>query len=109
MVVKYDYEKFTLNDIINGKKIVVPPFQRNVVWNEKKRRDFIQTLRNGNPFGSILVHKKEEKYILIDGLQRVSTIKDFSLNPYKYFTYMDINESLIFELIRNDFESKNIF
>jgi len=109
MVVKYDYEKFTLDDILSGKKIIVPPFQRNVVWNDKKRKEFIQTLRNGNPFGSILVHKDENKYTLIDGLQRVSTIKDFSLNPYKYFSYADINEELIYELIKNDFESRNIF
>lgn len=109
MLVKYDYEKFTLDDILSGKKIIVPPFQRNVVWNEKKRKEFIQTLRAGNPFGSILVHKDGDKYTLIDGLQRVSTIKDFSINPYKYFSYLDINENLVFELIKNDFESKNIF
>lgn len=109
MVVKYDYDKFTLEDILSGKKIVVPPFQRNVVWNEKKRREFIQTLRDGNPFGSILVHREGDKYTLIDGLQRISTIKDFSLNPYKYFEYADINEELTFELIRFDFESRNIF
>jgi len=109
MVVKYDYEKFTLDDILSGKRIVVPPFQRNVVWNEKKRKEFIQTLKDGNPFGSILVHKDGDKYTLIDGLQRVSTIKDFSLNPYKYFAYTDINEELIYDLIKSDFESRNAF
>lgn len=110
MQVKYDYQKFTLDDILKEKKFIVPAFQRNVVWNEKKRKEFIQTLRAGNPFGSILVHhQNENKYILIDGLQRVSTIKDFCLNPYKYFTYMDINEELVLELIRIDFENKNIF
>ena len=109
MIVKYDYEKFTLDDILSGKRIVVPPFQRNVVWNEKKRKEFIQTLKDGNPFGSILVHKEGDKYTLIDGLQRVSTIKDFSLNPYKYFTYTDINEELIYDLIKSDFESRNAF
>ena len=109
MIVKYDYEKFTLDDILSGKRIVVPPFQRNVVWNEKKRKEFIQTLKDGNPFGSILVHKDGDKYTLIDGLQRVSTIKDFSLNPYKYFTHTDINEELIYDLIKNDFESRNVF
>ena len=109
MQVKYSYEQFTLNDILKGKRIIVPPFQRNVVWNEKKRKEFIQTLKDGNPFGSILVHKDGDKYTLIDGLQRVSTIKDFSLNPYKYFTYTNINEDLIHELVKHDFESKNIF
>ena len=34
MEVKYEYDKFTLEDILNSKKIVVPPFQRNVVWND---------------------------------------------------------------------------
>jgi len=105
---KYDYDKFTLNDIIEGNKIVVPSFQRNVVWKDGKRKEFINTLRAGNPFGSILVHKENDKYILIDGLQRISTIKDFYNNPFKYFSYEDINLELVMEIIKYDFMAKNI-
>ncbi len=108
MELKYDYDKFTLNDIIEGNKIVVPSFQRNIVWKEGKRKEFINTLRAGNPFGSILVHKENDKYILIDGLQRISTIKDFYNNPFKYFTYEDIDLELVMEIIKYDFASKNI-
>ena len=108
MELKYDYDKFTLNDIIEGNKIVVPAFQRNVVWKDGKRKEFINTLRAGNPFGSILVYKENDKYILIDGLQRISTIKDFYNNPFKYFTYEDIDAELIMEIIKHDFLAKNI-
>ena len=61
MKVQYRYEPFQLNDIINDKTIKIPQFQRNVVWNTKKRKEFIETIRNGNPFGSILVHQDEKK------------------------------------------------
>lgn len=114
MILKYDYKKFTLDDIINEKTIIIPSFQRNIVWKDKKRQEFIKTLLKGNPFGSILVHEDKVsggkiKYTLIDGLQRISTIKDFNNNPYKYFSYHDLNLELIIELVKLDFENKNRF
>ena len=75
----------------------------------KNRKEFIQTLKEGNPFEYILVHKDGDKYTLIDRLQRVSTIKDFSLNPYKYFVYTDINEELIYDLMKSYFETRTVF
>lgn len=42
---------------------------------EKSAKErFIETLKLGFPFGSLLLYKlSEEKYLLIDGLQRFST------------------------------------
>ena len=58
MEVLYDCEKFTLKEILGEKTIKIPKFQRNIVWNFKKKKEFIETLRAGSPFGSILVHKR---------------------------------------------------
>lgn len=104
----YRYEPFLLKDIISGKIIKVPQFQRNVVWNTKKRKDFIENLRDGNPFGSILVHQKSQEYTLVDGLQRVSTIKHYYNNPYLYFEYTDINRDMIISLIEYSYSKKNL-
>ncbi|MBQ8192989.1 MAG: DUF262 domain-containing protein [Bacilli bacterium] len=109
MKVQYRYEPFQLNDIISDKTIKVPQFQRNIVWNTKKRKEFVETLRKGNPFGSILVHQNENKeYSLIDGLQRVSTIKNYYKNPFDYFDYIDLNGELVKELIKHHYENNGI-
>lgn len=109
MDVKYTYDKLFLKDVISGKKICVPQYQRNVVWNNTKRKEFVETLREGNPFGSILVHQNGQELVLVDGLQRISTIKDYCKNPYKYFSYKDLNEEFILEAIKNSYEVKGFF
>lgn len=101
MKVQYRYEPFQLKDILSEKTIKIPKFQRNVVWNNKKRKEFVDTLRNGNPFGSILVHQNENKeYSLVDGLQRISTIKNYYKNPYDYFDYSDVSADLVKQLLK---------
>ena len=108
MEVLYDCEKFTLKEILGEKTIKIPKFQRNIVWNFKKKKEFIETLRAGSPFGSILVHKKDGEYRLIDGLQRISTIREYKQDPYKYSTYTDISSEYVMALIKYDFEDRNI-
>ena len=108
MKLNYDYTKLYLGDIVNGNRFKVPQFQRNVVWNKKKRTEFVKNIREGNPFGSILVYKDENNdYSLIDGLQRISTIKDFYKDPFKYIDYEDINTEYIENIIKRDYELKN--
>lgn len=109
MEVLYDCDKFSLKEILGEKIIKIPKFQRNIVWNTKKRKEFIETLRAGNPFGSILVHKVHGEYILIDGLQRISTIKDYKQNPYKYFEYKDIESEYVLKLIEISYKYQRIY
>ena len=42
MKVQYRYEPLQLNAIINDKIIKIPQFQRNIVWNFKKRKEFVE-------------------------------------------------------------------
>lgn len=109
MKVQYRYEPFQLKDIISEKMIKIPKFQRNVVWNNKKRKEFVDTLRNGNPFGSILVHQNENKeYSLVDGLQRISTIKHYYSNPYEYCDYNDLDVEIVIRLVEHNYNIKHI-
>lgn len=75
-------------DSISFKKlqenIELPPFQRNVVWAEEKRKNFINTILSGSPFGSLLLYKEIDHLLLVDGLQRFTTLKDFIINPSIY-------------------------
>lgn len=101
---KYKSGDIRFSELVNS--VVLPPFQRRLVWSKKQKEDFIETLSNGYPFGSILIYKYKDdpsqtKYTLIDGLQRYSTIKEFQLHPERYMNFDNIVESL-FDLIASD-------
>ena len=90
-----------MNEIIEEEKFIIPQFQRNVVWNNKKKESFLRNVLNGEPFGIILIREQEGgTYELIDGLQRISTIKDFYKEPYKYLKADDINMESVENLMK---------
>lgn len=69
------------------KKLIVPVFQRKFVWNFYYSCRFIDTILLGLPSPNIFVFKQiegnEEKYILVDGMQRMSAIEQFYLGKWK--------------------------
>lgn len=82
----YDVEKMTFSDL-NG-KINLPTYQRPVVWTESEKLNFINSLHKGFPFGSLLLYRYGddfEKYTLIDGQQRFTTMLNYSERPYDFF------------------------
>lgn len=88
-----------MTDVIDDNKFIVPQFQRSVVWRKQRRKDFIANIRNGEPFGVILVRQNNGRYELIDGLQRITTIRDYYENPYEYLNENDINDELARNII----------
>ncbi|MGC6769335.1 DUF262 domain-containing protein [Enterococcus sp. LJL51] len=86
---KYKIEKYGFNEL--DRTVVLPSFQRKLVWSKTEKKNFIETLHNGYPFGAILVYQypNEDKISLIDGLQRFTTIRDYRDNPQEY---IPINE-----------------
>lgn len=87
--VTYEVQTWTVASLfqrLEEKKIRIPKFQRNLVWNKDRKRKFIDSLKSGYPFGSILLHASgESPYTLIDGLQRTSTIKSYFTKPTDFF------------------------
>lgn len=109
MNINYHHEQLRVADILSESKIIIPKFQRNIVWTKDRRIELINTLRKGEPFGILLLHKNEEnKYILVDGLQRVSTIIDFCNDKFSYLTYLDIDYEKTEKLVRQDCISKGL-
>jgi hypothetical protein len=51
---------------INGGGLIVPRFQRDLVWSDEEKSEFVDTLKSGFPFGSILLYECGE-YLIIDG------------------------------------------
>lgn len=91
-----------INDNIVNKSFVVPPYQRGNVWSEKQKAQFVDTLKRGLPFGTILLYhdEKENKHQIIDGLQRCTTIFNFINKPAPFFNEDDIEEDLPAQLAK---------
>ncbi len=109
------YQKLSSN-----KLILKPDYQRNQVWKPDKKTAFIESLFMGILVPPIYVVEvpndnllEGNYYEVVDGKQRLSTIKDFLSNQFflrkKYLEYYaDMFGGKYFSDIRKDFE-KNIY
>lgn len=99
---KYKIEKLTFNEL--DQTVVLPSFQRKLVWSKTEKKSFIETLHNGYPFGAILIYKypNEQKISLIDGLQRFTTIRDYRDNPEEYIPIDEFTEKLLEMIIEEN-------
>lgn len=73
-----------VNAMKNGSLTLSPYFQRNLVWREAHKRDFIVTILSGFPFpqiflarGPLDIEKMTSSQAVVDGQQRLNAIKDF--------------------------------
>lgn len=89
-----------------SKEFTVPPYQRTIVWKDDQKETFIDSLKKGYPFGSLLLYHDKNKggYQIIDGLQRSKTISEFIENPTSFFNSDDIE----FEVLDKIFQLANI-
>lgn len=88
MKLQYEVEKMKFANIKD--RVEIPRFQRGLVWKDERKKEFIRALKAGFPIGALLFSKKADgKYLVIDGLQRFTTMLDYSKD---YFHYVDENE-----------------
>ena len=94
MTQNYIVDKLTLSDLTTSGKVIIPSYQRGLVWTKQHRKDFIETVKSGDPFGVVLVYQESinAPYFLIDGLQRLSTLKAYMTNPLEF---IDENDKFI--------------
>ena len=65
-------------------RIVLPRFQRSVVWNDDQKRALINSVARGFPVGALLAYQRADSaqsFELIDGLQRTSTLCAYQKQP----------------------------
>lgn len=98
-VCNYESDTVYMEDILNEHKFIIPTCQRSVVWKKQRRKDFIKNIRSGEPFGVILIRRNHDKFELIDGLQRITAIRDYINNRFDYLTEDDINDELSRKII----------
>ncbi len=67
-----------LIDRYDQDELVKPELQRNYIWDRREASRFIDSLLLGLPVPSIfLAQTKDEKLLIIDGYQRIMTVRDF--------------------------------
>lgn len=93
--IKYDMTPLTISDLA---QITIPTFQRRFVWTMAKKKKLIQTLHEGLPFGTILLYPRKDQNTgktvktLLDGQQRLSTIKEYNEKKLKFWKPLNIEE-----------------
>lgn len=85
MKTKYRSKEYTFGQLKND--IIMPDFQRSLVWSKEQKKEFIQNAIEGNPFGVLLLYDdlKTGKLTVIDGLQRFTTLRKYDENPFLFF------------------------
>lgn len=76
-----------INDIRQERLILQPEFQRNLVWNDRHKESFIDTILKGYPFPEIYIAQSGVDFetlttqqVVVDGQQRLSTILKYVSN-----------------------------
>ncbi|PMN65402.1 DUF262 domain-containing protein [Enterovibrio norvegicus] len=93
-MIRYQVRSKELIDLVNEIKsrrlILSPYFQRNLVWRDVHKIDFIKTILMGLPFpqifiakGSIDLESMTTTSCIVDGQQRMSAIVEFTSNKLK--------------------------
>ena len=109
------YETWTVEQLVDAtskqprgaKKVTIPEFQRRLVWKKNKRDELIASIKRGYPFGTLLMYRdldsegNDERYKLIDGLQRTQTLRQYSGNPNSSFVETELPEDLVNAMARN--------
>lgn len=108
----YTTDSLSLEALKGTGKLIIPNFQRGVVWTKQHRKDFIETVKSGDPFGVILVWQedKDKPYYLIDGLQRLSTLKAYMDKPLDYIDADDkfIDYEKLNKIIEEKYKAQNL-
>lgn len=95
-----EYTISQLQQAINDKRIIIPAYQRGIVWKNDQQKALIDTIKKGFPFGSLLVYEEASgKLQLIDGLQRSSTIFKYVEDPSSFFDEQDVDDQAIYSII----------
>ena len=96
-----------VNDVRSGRLILSPYFQRNLVWRDLHKRDFIETILRGYPFpqifiarGDIDIETMTSQSCVVDGQQRMNAIMEFLQDKFpaagRRFSEMDQTEKEAF-------------
>lgn len=82
-------DQTTIKKLLVTYKLKIPDFQRSFVWKKPKKYQLLESLFKGFPIGAITLYEDQDSYYIIDGLQRINTLKQYLTSPY---TIIGFNE-----------------
>lgn len=99
---KTKYETWRIRDLLdalNAGRLLLPPYQRRGVWEDTKQKLLISSLKSNWPIGSLLFSNSngdsDNVFLLIDGQQRVTAIRDYCKNPCGYLDSTDVTPAVL--------------
>ena len=106
MALKQNLQQVSIEFLIEKPPFQIPPFQRGFVWDRKKMNGLIWSVLEGYGMPSLTTVKIEGERgsLLLDGLQRFTTIKKFIDNEFALDIPEEINISP--ELIKVAYKKK---
>lgn len=84
---------------------LTPDFQRNFIWDRKRRSQLIESLMLRIPIPAFYLSETDTgRYQVVDGLQRLSTIRDFLSNKFSLrgLEYLKEQEGRFFKQVGKD-------
>lgn len=75
--------------------ILDAPYQRGSVWTLDQRQALIKSILMGVPFGSVIIARTAEHYRVIDGKQRIETIRKFADGDFQVPTHWFLDEDIV--------------
>ncbi len=92
-------DQTTIKKLLTIFKLIIPDFQRNFVWKKSKKEQLLSSLFRGFPIGAITLYKDKNGYYIIDGLQRINTLKQYLSCPCAVISF-----NQFFEKVKPDFQ-----
>lgn len=74
----------------NGDELIIPDYQRDLVWSLENKQNLIFAIMNGTPIGEFIFTRETvesrvqyyHRWIVLDGQQRMNALKEFVQNVY---------------------------
>ena len=96
-----------VNDIAEGLYDLEPDFQREFVWDREKQSKLVESALMGIPFPIVyLAESPDGKMIVVDGLQRLSTFRDFLQNKFRLDSKIQVLKGRLFRELDLSFRKK---
>ncbi len=87
-----DFSVRELKNLREENELIVPKFQRELVWDPKRKSRFIESILLGYPIPNMFFTDYENgQMMIIDGQQRIDTLVEFLSNELKISNREDIN------------------
>lgn len=93
----YEFQEYFVKDfveLLRNEEIILPRFQRDLVWSDTQVVELADSLKKGIPFGTFLL-AGEKPHKLLDGLQRANAITKIYQEPQKFFRKDQVSQEII--------------